>query len=118
MRGITAITLSLLFAGCAARKPGKGPKAAQAMPEPERAAVLLWDYAPGYLDVAEQAIDLSKPFWNPIAGPYDLIDNGVTLSYSVPVSMKRSKSFFRIRRVIGVPWVHTPKIETKIETRK
>jgi hypothetical protein len=122
-----AIAALALCAGCATGPPRKTARVAppdlpppgrtnQAPPSVARTVRVLWTVDASALDTLETSAGLAE--WSEIAGPYDTLDTGGALSYSVPIGNNGSNAFFRIRRVFGQPWVNTPKIESKTETEK
>ena len=122
-----------LLAGCVAvRQPVSDFRAAQSPPLPDapdiepspapepsppKPVFAVWTFDGRMLDVIEASQTLTN--WFDLPGPYPLREVDAVMSYYVPVTTYGGRnSYFRIRRVWGVPWTNAPKIELKTETEK
>jgi hypothetical protein len=72
---------------------------------PARPVVAVWEVTAGTRDVLEMSDRPDAAVWMDLPGPYEVREVDGVSSYWVRVPIGYAKSFFRVRRDWGNPWV-------------
>lgn len=83
--------------------PGHAPTSLPG--SPARSLFAVWEVSAGVRDVLEMSDRPDASVWIELTGPYEVREvNGIS-SYWVRVPIGYAKSFFRVRRDWGNPWI-------------